>query len=226
MCFSAEASFGLSAVLLPAGAYCVRSAVAQDRRLLGLAALPLVFGVQQFCEGWVWTGLGRDDLHLARTAAIPFLYFALAFWPFWVPLYALLMNGDPRKRWVLAVLTALGFVGGLLLYIPVVLHPDLLVVTVRHHSVSYDITHSAVYRLMPVAWWQGLYLAVVALPVILAPARGFTLFGVMLIAAAVVSHAFYWYAFASVWCFFAAVLSLYLCYLFRRLRGSNDATST
>jgi hypothetical protein len=36
---------------------------------------------------------------------------------------------------------------------------------------------------------------------------------------AVVTHAVFWYAFISVWCFFAAILSLHICYILYRLPG-------
>src|SRR5438132_14411320 len=85
MCFSPEASFAVGALLIPAGLYCIRSASRKDRRFLGFALLPLLFGVQQLCEGLVWVGLEHDNMPLAKGAALLFLFFALFFWPFWVP---------------------------------------------------------------------------------------------------------------------------------------------
>src|SRR5437660_880334 len=61
MCFSAEASFGVSAVLLPAGLYCVRAAARKNPAYLPLALFPVLCSVQQFFEGLVWVGLGNDD---------------------------------------------------------------------------------------------------------------------------------------------------------------------
>ena len=83
MCFSAEASFGAAALLVPSGAYCLRSAVRKMPRWLPLAAVPLVFGIQQCSEGLVWVGLGRDDAALTREASLVYLFFALTFWPCW-----------------------------------------------------------------------------------------------------------------------------------------------
>jgi hypothetical protein len=37
---------------------------------------------------------------------------------------------------------------------------------------------------------------------------------VAIVLSASVSHVFFWYASASVWCFFAALLSIYLCFSF------------
>ena len=51
MCFSAPVSFAAAALLIPAGVYTLRIAWQSDRRLLGLAAFPLFFGIQQLIEG-------------------------------------------------------------------------------------------------------------------------------------------------------------------------------
>jgi hypothetical protein len=217
MCFSAEASFGLSAMLLPAGAYCVRSAVGKNKALLGLAIIPFVFSVQQFCEGLVWRGIDQNDLEFARNAALFFLYFALAFWPFWIPFCAALTEDNVRKKRFLASLALVGFAGGLMLYLPIPLNSEVLVLKVTHQSISYDITQSAALHVMPGVWWQVLYVVIVGMPLLITPPPGFVFLGMAIIVAAATSQVFYWYAFVSVWCFFAALLSLYLCVSFRRL---------
>ncbi len=51
MCFSAQASFGASAVLGIMGIYALRKAKQQERFL---AMVPLLFAIQQACEGIVW----------------------------------------------------------------------------------------------------------------------------------------------------------------------------
>lgn len=217
MCFSAEASFGLSAVLLPAGGYCVWNAFHKNRRMLSLAVIPIAFGLQQFSEGWVWLGLHLNDMHLVRSASYFFLYFALSFWPFWIPLSAFLANPDSRRKPLLAAFTLLGLVGGLMLFLPLLSSPEVLATQIRHHSIYYEFDRSAAFAWMPKLWWRVSYIVVVGVPMLIAPARGFMLLGIALIIAAVVSQTFYWYAFTSVWCFSAAILSLYLCYAFRQL---------
>src|SRR5262249_39162470 len=85
MCFSPEASFLAGAALLPAGCYCVQSAFRKDLRYLPLAVVPVAFGVQQWSEGVVWLGLQGNDPTLITQASVFFLFFAVAFWPFWIP---------------------------------------------------------------------------------------------------------------------------------------------
>jgi hypothetical protein len=48
----------------------------RDRSAIPVAGIPLLFGIQQFCEGMVWVGLGRVDADLTRNAAIVYLFFA------------------------------------------------------------------------------------------------------------------------------------------------------
>src|SRR5437660_1254987 len=96
MCFSAEASFAVSAVLLPAGVYCTSVAVRKRPAYLPLAIVPIAFSLQQLCEGLVWTGLARNDGALVRVGSLSFLAFALAFWPFWVP-FSILFLAERRR---------------------------------------------------------------------------------------------------------------------------------
>src|SRR3954452_7547143 len=114
MCFSAEASFAASAALLPAGVYCVRAARKRSASL-PLAVIPLAFSAQQFAEGLVWVGLGRGDPALVEGSSLAFLFFALAFWPFWVPFSVAFTT---RRKVVLAVAALLGLALGLVLYVP------------------------------------------------------------------------------------------------------------
>ena len=52
MCFSATASFSAGAVLLGIGALTVKSS--HRRREMPLAAIPLLFAIQQLTEGVIW----------------------------------------------------------------------------------------------------------------------------------------------------------------------------
>jgi hypothetical protein len=98
MCFSAEASLAASVAILPAGAFCVVAAVRKDRRYLPLALIPLFFGFQQLCEAGVWRGLHADEPALLKWSSLAFLFFAIGFWPGWVPLAAATVEGRPAKR--------------------------------------------------------------------------------------------------------------------------------
>jgi hypothetical protein len=219
MCFSAEASFTLAGTLTVAGGYCVRRALCTERRLLPLAIVPLVFGVQQFCEGWVWTGIGRGDPVLTKVAALFYLCFALFFWPFWIPCSMLLVERGSWSRWFLRAATAIGLVVGLGLMVPVIVAPNWLAIAVSRHSIHYNLGESPVFDLMPGIVWQALYLIVVSAPLFVSSMQKIVHCGVAVIVSAAATHVFFDHAFASVWCFLAAALSLYLCVVFQALRA-------
>ena len=50
---------------------------------LGLAVVPICFGIQQISEGFVWHTLEHGGSNQTRTPSLVFLFFALAFWPWW-----------------------------------------------------------------------------------------------------------------------------------------------
>src|SRR5947199_10183889 len=108
MCFSAGVSFGVATALLPAGAYCVEAAWRKGRAYLPLAAVPVLFGLQQLCEAQVWVGFGRGSPELVRGASLVFLFFALAVWPVWVPLAVAATEPPGWRRWVAVALAAAG----------------------------------------------------------------------------------------------------------------------
>ena len=217
MCFSREASFVLAGTLVVAGTYCVRKAARVDRSYLPLAVIPVVFAVQQFCEGWVWTGIARGDPALTRIAALSYLLFALLFWPMWIPYSMLLVERSPRTRLLLRAMTAIGLAIGLGLLVPAVVEPSSMVVQVSRHSLHYNIADAVVFQAFPGELWQALYLLVVSAPLFVSSEHKMLHVGLAVILSAAVTHVFFEHAFASVWCFLAAALSVYLCVLFSTL---------
>ena len=214
MCFSPTASFTLAGILAVGGGYCVRKALRDDRALLPLAIIPLAFAVQQFCEGWVWTGIHRGEPGLIKVASISYLLFALLFWPVWVPFSTLLVERSRRTRRALRAMTALGAVLGLALTIPILVDPHWLAVEAHVRSVHYNIGDSPIFGVLPEWLWEALYVVVVATPLFVSSVRKLVHCGVAVIVSAMATYVFFDHALASVWCFFADVLSLYLVFLF------------
>jgi hypothetical protein len=224
MCFSAEASTAAAVALLPVGGYCLTTAWRKDRAYLLFAAVPLLFGLQQVCEACVWRALDRGDPEAARVPSLAFLFFALAAWPVWSPIVAAAIEPPGRKSWALLVLAGAGGLFAAAHFLPL-LHDcgRTLNPSVVGHSVRYDLSG------VPVAgsdwWWVwvALYLAAVGGPLLISRDRRLRILGVGVVLAAAVSYAVFAHAFASVWCFFAAVLSLYVAYVLYRLPEPADA---
>jgi hypothetical protein len=220
MCMSAEASFGVGAVLLPAGTYCIASAIRKTPTHLPFAAIPLFFAFQQFSEGLVWLGLNEDDMRLVKQASLVYLFFAVPFWPLWISLSAACGETRPARKRFLRGLTALSLVWFFLLYLPLVFDADRFLETqVMHHSIHYHYDDLPVFAVVSEPWLRVIYFANIAAP-LLVGSRGSwagATFGLLLAVTALVSAIFYWYVFVSVWCFFAACVSAFECVIFYRL---------
>lgn len=227
MCFSPEASFTATAMLVPAGAYCLASACRKDRSQLGLATLPLFFGIQQFAEGMVWLAMRRGDKADAVPAALVFLFFAIAFWPFWVPFSALLCERRPWARSAIAGMIALSSIWTLFIFGPILLEPGRwLTIRVVHHSIQYDYRELPIMQAVPPLLVRGLYFLNIAAPLVFVDRlRGLKLPGLAFLASVLVAHGLFAYAFTSVWCLFAAAISASLCYAFWQLPKPGARTA-
>jgi hypothetical protein len=212
MCFSAAASFASGAVLTAAGGAAVGLAARRNPWFLPFAVVPVAFGVQQLAEGVVWHGLDHDRPDLVRPAALVFLFFALGWWPTWMPFAAAATTRGWRRAVSVGFLIP-GAVLAVLLAGPVLADPDrYLTVRVIGHHIRYDIDAIPVFQRLPKDPVKGLYLLAVGVPLVAHPDRRVKVFGVLLATAAGLTKVAADYAFTSVWCFFAAVLAGYLAW--------------
>ncbi|MGE3819553.1 MAG: DUF6629 family protein [Isosphaeraceae bacterium] len=220
MCFSAEASFVVGAALLPSGGYCLERAFRNDRRYLPLAAVPVFFAVQQFAEGFVWLDLARGAVGPGHPAVRVYLFFALAFWPFWVFLSAAAFDRQ-RLPWLIPI-AVVGVVVGWSLFLPLVLYHDRdLRVTVAHHSIQYDFDRVPVLQVVPVSVARVAYVLTIVVPIFLCRNRLLRIAGAVVALTAILSWLAFLYAFTSVWCLFAALTSTSIVLFFRNLRASE-----
>jgi hypothetical protein len=195
----------------------VWAAAVKKPSYLGLAAVPIFFGLQQISEGFVWLGADPYTGTIeARGASLVFLFFALAFWPFWFPLLTAVMEPQPTRKRIFIALSVLATFWFWVLYFPLLTDQVLWVPKVVHHSVQYEY-EVPIHRLTGKPLLRLLYFLSVALPPILGTENWGRIPGLVLGASALVAVAFFDYAFISVWCFFAAGLSSYCVVLFYRL---------
>jgi len=131
MCFSPEASFTASAVLLAAGVISVRESKFTAKLLF--AVIPLLFAAQQFSEGILWLALQHTKYeNWQRPATIFFLIFAQVVWPFWVPLSLFLMEKKQPAKNILKGLTIMGGLLAIYLLYRVLTVPVIASIDCRH----------------------------------------------------------------------------------------------
>lgn len=208
MCFSAEGSLVLGTGLLVAGAVAVRAVMPVRLRWLPLAAFPVAFGVQQLAEGAVWLALQGPDPAAVRAPALAFLFFSHGFWLFWVPFSVALIEPDRLRRGLFAIGSALGLGLAALMYVSIFAEGGLTVQVVKH-SVDYGVklaSDGIVSRDLV----HGLYAAVILGPLLGTSNARVRTFGALIAASMGFALLVFLYAFASVWCFMAALLSVYV----------------
>ncbi len=210
MCFSATASFTVAAVLAPVAAYSLATA-RREPRWSALAVYPLAFGVQQAIEGVLWLALAAGHQDLVALAARGFLFFSHFFWPAWVPLsiWCLETQSEPWRRRALFALVVSGLLFGLSISLPSLIRHDWLSVEIVDGSIEYNtvlIYDGVVGRtVLKVA-----YAAIVVCALVLSTERLVQVFGGIILVSLLVAEHYFAHAFISVWCYFAAVLSIYV----------------
>ena len=212
MCFSATASFTASVLLTTTGLYSVNTALSRDTSCLPLALVPVFFGVQQGLEGLVWLGLRGSQPELTQVGSLGYLFFSHGFWPFWIPLAAYFLEQRPSVKKIIGGVAIIGLLFSLSLYVPMVAQPNGFTAIINHGSIDYQ-TRIIYDALWPRDGSRFIYLALVVLPMWLADRWGSRLFAGLSALSLVATYGLFNYAFVSVWCFFAAVLSVYIVYI-------------
>ena len=218
MCFSASASFTAAAFLIPTGGYCVYSAIELKRfHYLALALIPIFFGVQQAIEGGVWLSMTANSTFYSHFFSIGFLFFSHFFWPFWIPLsaYFIARNKKCSRAWIKLFFAVAGCFLGVIAFLPFLLNPHSVQTQMCANSIQYSV-HTILDALLGTSLPKYLYIAVIIIPLWISRDWAIKLFGVLILISVIVTYLFYSYAFNSVWCFFSAILSIYVVYLIRR----------
>lgn len=210
MCFSAAADLTAAAVLAPVGIITIRAA--RSREQLPLASIPLFFAVHQFVESFVWMGTSGDVSHGVSSFAI-YLYLVMAqmILPVFVPLALAAVEPVRRhRRWML-----LAAAGGL---ISAAAFGHLLV---TQGATAYPLERTMVYKTpTDLGLWAGLlYVNGTVFALLYASGRNLRLFGVANIVGIVMASWLRWEAVTSVWCIYAAFVSVLILLHLRELNG-------
>lgn len=223
MCFSATASFAAGIGLTGVGL--ATTALAPSHRARPFAAIPLLFGLQQLTEGGLWLALDGGDAAAQSCFTAGFLSFAEIIWPVYAPLAVWLIEPVSWRRRAMALCLAAGTVIALALLYGLVTQFQPAVLKDGH--IFYGFPHYNWFRdanlLIPS---MTLYAVATCLSLTLASDRLVALFGVCI--AAALAFTFYAYEewLISVWCFFAAALSVIVAVWVSRERAATPPART
>jgi hypothetical protein len=216
MCFSEEASFTAAvAIGIVAGA---ALHTAGFTRFAFLALAPLFFALQQLAEGLTWLHLKGvlSDGWLPHIMREYYNFFAFVGWPIWVPFSLLIVEKESSRRLILSVFLLFGvLIGGYNLFqmIEQPIYP-----VVASHSIRYEtqIPYQEVY----------LYGAITLLPWFFSSLRGAWVAALVFIFSFLIAGYFYEFTFTSVWCFFAAIVSIVILKVLTDNIDCIDASKT
>ena len=220
MCFSAEASYTAATVLLSAGAVSMHRAYQRDRKYLPLATLPVLFGLQQLFEGFVWTAGHRGNQSAVETFSLAYMFFSWLAWPIWVPLSTYFIE-PCRRRSIYLGFAIFGAMMGALQYVPYFAHKGWLVTRFYDYAISYQGTVLLDF-IMPRELSYLLYLIAIITPLITSSIQNARIFGALIVVVVVTVYAFFSYAYISAFCFGGAVMSGFIVWMvFRETDGKH-----
>ncbi len=212
MCFSPEADFTAGAVVAGIGVETLRR-VRSPRELI-VGALPLLFGIHQLIEGFVWLGLrSQVSRGLGNVATEAYIVYAHAVLPAIVPVGFLLLEPDRHRRRWLSPIACLGLLLGVYLLWQVTAYP--IGAQEAAHCINYT-THTP--NDVAVAL---LYVLVTCGPALISSRRYLRWFGAVSLVGVIATALVRVDELTSLWCLYAAMVSVLILEHFRRRRADE-----
>ncbi len=214
MCFSAQASFTASGILLLVGILTIQINKRKELKILSL--MPLLFSIQQFFEGILWLTLQNEVLPTIQTISkVIFLIFAILIWPVYVSLSLEKLEKKTLRQKILNTIyrfSVIWFIGAsiyMILYVPSA--------EICEGHIAYSIPISGIIATF--AFFT--YFIFTILPFFITSNRKLNYFGIAVIITAIGAYLFYSAYFTSVWCYFAAIISMFILYIIK-LENEKD----
>ncbi len=213
MCFSATASFIAGGVLSAAGVMTIKKT--EKKSEIPFATIPLLFGIQQIIEGVIWLTFHNNAPELNIVMTFIYSVFSHVLWPIFVPFSIILLEPVRWRKKVMFTLWIGGTVVGLYLFYNLFAFP--ITSRVENHHIVYFSPHFYIYTVM------GFYVAATCVSSMFSSNKMINFFGVMALVSFIISYLFYKLSLVSVWCFFAAIMSLIIYAYFK---NKNKEVST
>jgi hypothetical protein len=216
MCFSPQADFTAGAVITLVGVETLRRV--DHRRELIVGALPLLLGLHQLVEGFVWLALrGEVSQGLGDTAKQTYIVFAHAVLPALVPLGFTLLEPDRRRaRWMWPLVAAGVLLGAYLLW-QITAYP----VGAQQQARCIDYTTHTPNDLLIGA----LYVLVTCGPALMSTRRHLRWFGAVSLVGVIAAALVRLDELTSLWCVYVALVSVLILAHFRRQAPRTAASA-
>jgi hypothetical protein len=219
MCFCASASFGASAVLAVIGVASLTQV--QRKNQILFASIPLFFSAQQCIEGITWLSFANPpNPVLNGCTTYIFLTFAQVFWPLYIPFAMVLVAGKERRKKIQWLFVAMGIAEAAyqiwcLVYCPC--HSE-----IRGHHVYYEIDHPAALNYVEPLFYIGAILA----PPFFTKVKGMWFMAVANLISCLITFIYFIHFTFSIWCFFAAIISIAVFYIMRENKTISNGQLT
>lgn len=201
MCFSAGASFGAGVVLTVIGVASIKKAKFPSQ--IPFASIPLIFGVQQIAEGFLWLALLNPEYSsLSQVAMYNFLFFAQVVWPVWVPFAILTLEPKENRRLVSKILVGIGAAVSIYLGYCMINYP--VEASIIGNHISYHEKFPSSLRI----YVGALYSISTLAPTFYSRINRMWMLGITVMISYIITAVFYTDYIISVWCFFASIISI------------------
>ena len=210
MCFSAGASFGASAILGTIGIVTLKKAKTTNE--IPFASIPLLFGAQQAAEGVLWIGLSSGNESWKHFPVYIFLIFAQLVWPVWIPFSILQLENDRTRATIIKGMLGVGSCISLYLLYCMLVYGVKAEIHTGH--ILYKLSFPAAF-----AWINNVfYFVPTVVPLFISSIKRIQLLGLAVLASFVFSRIYFMEHLISVWCFFAAILSIIIFWIVSTLK--------
>ncbi len=214
MCFSAQASFISAGILGTIGLVTIKKN--QIKKLVPLSAAPILFATQQALEGIVWLTLnsGNNSGLLHKLSVSGFIFFAGIVWPTVIPIYLYFIEKHKTRKLLLlsASLAGVFFATSYLILWNMF--------GMQAEALNGHISYSFIKQITNTDILDNLeniglimYLGATAGAMFISSIKYMWALGLLTAIALIISQIFFRLAYGSVWCFFAAIISLLIYFI-------------
>ncbi|MBL0048243.1 MAG: hypothetical protein IPP32_09145 [Bacteroidetes bacterium] len=220
MCFSAQASFTASAVLALVGIASVKKVSLPAQT--AFACIPFLFAFQQFTEGLLWLSFTHPEFSYLKSASTySFLIVAQIIWPTWVPLSILFLEQNIKRKRVLTYILSLGILLSLYLSYCYIIYP--IHAEISGHHIKYNLEFPHTQNLL---WLSAFfYFIPTVVSTLVSSVNRMQILGITILTSCIITRIITPKYFISIWCFFAAIISVLVLVILKDLKKSTENSS-